>query len=147
MQISILIYNLSRSCWVLVVTLHHVESLTAHLALHTHWALLARLRVKHLHVNKREVAAHCCASLLKCVVQTSLSHTRRALCQSIHAGDGHKHLLAHLLHQLNWAQTSSHDTRAQTAKVEHVEHRVVQLGYKHRWHTVNGSTALLVYRS
>ena len=145
-QIAVLVYHLGRGCGVLVVTLHHVESLAAHLALHAYGALLARLGVEHLHVYKRIVATHGLASLLEGVVQAGLRHTRRTLGESIHAGDGHIHLLAHLLHQLYRAQTSGHDTRTQTGQVEHIEHRVVQLGYKHRGHTIEGCTALFGHR-
>ena len=145
-QIAVLVYHLGSGCWVLVVTLHHVESLTAHLALHAHWALLARLWVEHLHVAEWEVATYGLASLLEGIVQAGLRHTRRTLGESIHAGDGHKHLFAHLLHQLYRAQTSCHDTRTQTGQVEHVEHRVVQLGDEHRGHTIQGRTALLSHR-
>ena len=145
-QISVLVYHLGCGCWVLVVTLHHVESLTAHLALNTWRALFARLWVKHLHVNKRIVATYGLASLLECVVQACLRHTRRALRQSVYARNGHIHFFAYLLHQLYRTEATCHDTRAQTAQVEHREHWVVQLGYKHRWHSVQSRTALLVYR-
>ena len=98
MQVAVLVDYLSRSFWIFVVALHHVESLAAHLTLHAYRALLACFGVQHLHVNKRIVASYCCASLLEGVVQAGLRHTRRRLCQSVYTRDGHIHLFAHLLH-------------------------------------------------
>ena len=93
MQIAVLVDDLGGSFRVLVVSLHHVETLAAHFALHAHGTLLTRFRVEHFHIDKREVAAYRGTALLEGVVQTSLRHTRRRLGESIDAGNGHIHLL------------------------------------------------------
>ena len=77
MQIAVLVNHLSRSLRVLVVALHHVEALTAHLTLYADGTLLASLWVEHLHVDKRIVAAYGRATLLEGIVQTSLCHAWR----------------------------------------------------------------------
>ena len=147
MQESVLVDDLGSSGWILVVALHDVEALAAHLALYAHGTFLARFRVEHLDLDKRIVAANSGATLFEGVVQAGLCHTWRRLCQTVHTGNGHKHLFADLLHQFHRTERTSHDARTQAAEVEHREHRMVQLGYKHRGYTINGGTAFLMDRS
>ena len=146
MQIAVLVDHLGRSLWILIIALHHIKALAAHLTLHANGAFLAGFGVEHLHIYKWEIASHSSTTLLKSVVQAGLRHTRRALGQSVHAGNRHIHLFRYLLHQLDRTERSGHDTCTQATQVEHREHRVIQLGYEHRRHTVNGGTTLFVYR-
>ena len=113
MKESVFVNNFCGSLRVLVIALHHIEASTAHLTLHAYRTFLVGLRVEHLHFHEWEVAAHSCATLLESIRQTGLSHTGRTLRESIHAGDGHEHLLAHFLHQFPGAEATGHDTRAE----------------------------------
>ena len=72
MEIAVLVDDLGRSLRVLVVALHHVEALTAHLALHANRTLLARLWVEHLDIDEGEVATYGGAMLLESIVETGL---------------------------------------------------------------------------
>ena len=146
MQIAVLVDDLSCSLGILIVTLHHVEALAAHLALHANGTFLACFWVEHLYVYKRIVAAYGRATLFEGVVQTGLRHTRRRLGKSIYAGNGHIHLFADLLHQLDRTERTCHDTCAQTGEVEHREHGVVQLGYEHGGYAIDGRTPFFMYR-
>ena len=145
MQVAVLIYNLCCGLRVLIVALHNVKALAAHLSLHTHRALLISLRVQNLYIHKRIVAAHSGAAALKSIVHRGLCHARRCLRQSIHAGNGKVHLIAHLTHKLHRAEAARHDTCAQAGEVKHWEHRVVQLRYEHGRHTIHSGAALLMY--
>ena len=75
MEIAVLVDNLLGGGGVLIVALHHIEALTAHLALHANGTLLAGLGVEHLDIDKGEVAAYGGATLFEGVVQTGLGHT------------------------------------------------------------------------
>ena len=144
MQETILVDDLCRGLWILVVALHHVETSAAHLTLHTHGTFLVGLWVEHFHFHERIVAANSGATLLERVVQTSLCHTRRTLGQSIDAGDSHKHLLRDAFHQFHWAERACHDSSTETTHVEHVEHRVIQFSNEHCGHTIDGRTTFLM---
>ena len=136
MQESVLVYHLGSGLRILVVAFHHVEATAAHFALYAYRTFFSRLGVEHLHLHEGEVAAHRGAALLKGVVDVRLRHSRRRLGESVDAGDGQEHLLAHLFHQFHRAERACHDARAQRTHVEHVEHGVGEFGDEHRGYAV-----------
>ena len=75
-EVAVFVDDLSGGCRILIVALHHVEALAAHLTLYADGTLLTGLGIEHLDIYKRIVAAHRGATLLEGVVQTSLRHTR-----------------------------------------------------------------------
>ena len=74
-QVSVLIDNLGCSLGVLVVTLHHVESLAAHLTLNANRNLLIGLGIQHLDVHELIVTSHGGVTHLIGIVYAGLAHT------------------------------------------------------------------------
>ncbi|TPW09004.1 MAG: hypothetical protein FD127_4282 [Acidimicrobiaceae bacterium] len=146
MQPTILVDSSSCRLGHLVVALHDVVAATAVLARHAWRAVLAGLRVDDAHLDLVVLASDGLALALERVVRRGLREHRAGLGEPV--ADGHLgsvHLVDDLLHRLDRARRTGHDSGAQAREVEHVEHRMRELRNEHRRHAVECGRALLLH--
>ena len=144
MQEVIFINHFSRSFRILIIPFHRIISTIAHFALYAYRTFFAGFRINHSDFCKFKVASYRITTYIKRIIDAGSGHTGSGFSQSVYTGNLHVHLFFYLFHQFNRTQRTCHYTGTQTRHIKQVEHRMMQLGNKHRRHSVKSRTAFFM---
>ena len=145
MQPPFLVHALVGGHRIVVVAAHDHVAASAYLAGFTSRDYLARLGVHDLHLGMRHGPADGRNPLLQGIIGGGHGDAGRGLRLAV--GDhhlSHIHEGAHLLHELNGAGRSSHDSRSQAGEIVFGKIGVLKLRDEHGGHSVHSSAALLL---